>query len=197
MSPKLKVLRRVSGPPPIKGFRPYGEATNHRIADPVNLLYEEYEALRLSDYERLNHHQASVVMGVSRPTFTRIYARALQKIASAFVEGRQISIEGGKIFFDSDWFRCADCSCYFNNPEKDKPVEQCPLCGSQQVSGFEMEKTSGTRPSEVSYDECVCTVCGFEIPHQPGKPCNQEICPQCNGAMRRKKVLEFSHQKKS
>jgi predicted DNA-binding protein (UPF0251 family) len=179
----------------VKGFKPYGFVSASRAEEPVNLLYEEYEAMRLSDYEHYNHHQASIVMGVSRPTFTRIYASALQKLATAFVEGRQIAIEGGKIFFDSDWFQCTDCSCYFNNPEKDKPVERCPLCGSHRVSGFDMEKITSYKILADGQDECICTVCGFEIVHQPGKPCNQERCPQCNSVMRRKKVLEFSHQK--
>lgn len=195
MSPKLKVLRRVSSPPPVKGFKPYGVISPSRNAEPVNLLYEEYEALRLSDYEHYNHHQASVVMGVSRPTFTRIYASALQKLATAFVEGRQIAIEGGKIFFDSDWFECAHCSCYFNNPEKDKPVEACPLCGSGKISGFDMDKFSGHKNPDTGQNECVCTVCGFEMLHQPGKPCNQERCPQCNGAMRRKRAMECKNQR--
>jgi hypothetical protein len=50
-------------------------------------------------------------MGVSRPTYIRIYASALQKIAKAFVEGRLIFIEGGKVYFDSDWYRCNTCEC--------------------------------------------------------------------------------------
>jgi Zn finger protein HypA/HybF involved in hydrogenase expression len=72
-------------------------------------------------------------MGVSRPTFTRIYASALRKIAKAFVEGKQISIEGGKVYFDSDWFQCVTCKCYFNNPEKEEKPETCPLCGSANI----------------------------------------------------------------
>ena len=74
----------------------------------INLLYEEYEALRLCDYSMENHNRASEIMEVSRPTFTRIYASARQKLASAFVEGRQIVIEGGKVYFDSDWHICND-----------------------------------------------------------------------------------------
>jgi hypothetical protein len=76
-------------------------------------------------------------MGVSRPTFTRIYASARQKIANAFVEGKQISIEGGKVYFDSDWYQCQSCGCYFNNPEKDIKVEACPLCGAATFINFE------------------------------------------------------------
>ena len=100
-------------------------------------LYEEYEALRLCDYDMLNHHGASEAMAVSRPTFTRIYSSARRKLATAFVEGRQILIEGGKVYFDSDWYECKKCSCYFNNPEKEKFAEKCPLCGSDNVTGFE------------------------------------------------------------
>lgn len=141
MSPRIKVLRKVSNPPVIKGFKPYGSESGKHNSGVVNLLYEEYEAMRLSDYDNLNHHQASVMMGVSRPTFTRIYASALHKTAKAFVEGKQITIEGGKVYFDTDWYECQKCSCYFNNPEKEKAVENCPLCNSQQVDKFDYKNT--------------------------------------------------------
>lgn len=131
------MLRKVLNPPIIKGFKPYGNDGMHQEKGQVNLLYEEYEALRLCDYDGCNHHQASVIMGVSRPTFTRIYASALQKISTAFVEGRQISIEGGKVYFDSDWYRCSRCSCYFNNPEKQTEIANCPLCGSENINTYD------------------------------------------------------------
>jgi predicted DNA-binding protein (UPF0251 family) len=139
MSPRIKVLRKVSNPPLIKGFKPYGPESGKRNPEPVNLLYEEYEAIRLSDYNKLNHHQASREMGVSRPTFTRIYASALQIIAKAFVEGRQISIEGGKVYFDSNWYHCKNCTCYFNHPEKDSPIELCPMCGHTNFGEYEFD----------------------------------------------------------
>lgn len=135
------MLRKVSNLPIIKGFKPYGRESGKQNSGLVNLLYEEYEAIRLSDYDMLNHHQASVMMGVSRPTFTRIYASALHKTAKAFVEGKQLSIEGGKVYFDSDWYHCEKCTCYFNNPEIEKPVENCPLCNSQNVYKFDYKNT--------------------------------------------------------
>jgi predicted DNA-binding protein (UPF0251 family) len=140
MSPRLKTLRKVLSPPLIKGFKPYGNINANPGAEPVNLLFEEYEALRLCDYDRCNHHRASVIMGVSRPTFTLIYASALQKISIAFVEGRQISIDGGKVYFDSDWYRCLSCQCYFNNPEKQVLIEKCPLCGHDRIIDYEMQQ---------------------------------------------------------
>lgn len=186
MSPRIKVIRKVSNPPVIKGFKPYGIESGKQELDSVNLLYEEYEAIRLSDYDILNHHQASVMMGISRPTFTRIYASALQKIAKAFVEGRQISIEGGKVYFDSDWYHCKKCGCYFNNPEKEKPVTNCPLCGRQQVYKFDFENTYENVADNACYDMCICPDCGFEQEHQYGQPCSKQICPHCKSFMKRK-----------
>lgn len=140
MSPRIKTLRKVLNPPIIKGFRPYGNVGYDQDAEAVNLLFEEYEALRLCDYDYCNHHQASVIMGVSRPTFTRIYGSALQKISKAFVEGRQISIDGGKVYFDSDWYKCLDCGSYFNNPEKQIIIEFCPLCRQGRILAYDLAK---------------------------------------------------------
>ena len=84
MSPRIKTLRKVLNPPVIKGFKPYGAASQKQNSGIVTMLYEEYEAIRLCDYDMLNHYQASVMMGVSRPTFTRIYAAALKKNSKSF-----------------------------------------------------------------------------------------------------------------
>jgi len=139
MSPRTKTPRKVLSPPPIKGFNPYGVETGMPTMEPVMLMMEEYEALRLCDYDGCNQLQASVMMGVSRPTFTRIYAAALKKIAKAFVEGRRISIKGGKVYFDSDWYHCHSCNCFFNYPDKDKKLEGCPLCGQPDFTRYDHE----------------------------------------------------------
>ncbi len=184
MSLRIRVLRKVLNPPIINGFKPYGQESEKQNLDPVNLLFEEYEALRLSDYDKLNHLQGSVMMGVSRPTYTRIYASALQKIAKSFVEGRQITIKGGKVYFDRDWYHCNKCESYFNNPEKDKTIDECSLCGSQEFK--ELSYTSNSNITEKCKDLCYCPTCGFEQKHQRGKRCNQERCPDCNRTLKRK-----------
>ena len=33
---------------------------------------------------------------------------------------------------------------------------------------------------------CACSVCGHEVPHQPGVPCRDRKCPQCGGVMIRR-----------
>ncbi|NSW44373.1 MAG: DUF134 domain-containing protein [Bacteroidales bacterium] len=186
MSPRIKTLRKVSNPPIVKGFKPYGISSDKSHYEDVKLLYEEYEAIRLCDYDMLNHYQASVLMGVSRPTFTRIYASALKKIAKAMVEGRPISFEGGKIYFDSNWYQCYNCGCYFNNPEKEKTIEHCPLCGSIKVSEFEYEyNNENTTINENDDFFCVCPNCGYEQKHQYGEPCVKQICPRCHIVMKR------------
>lgn len=158
MSPRYRNIRKVAALPIVKGFKPFGATVEKPELNPVILLLEEYEALRLCDYECLNHHQASVFMGVSRPTFTRIYASALRKIAAAFVEGRAISIEGGKVYFDSEWYHCADCGCYFNHPEKNIELQNCPLCKSLNFHSC-MGNTEDSDIHDIGNEEVICFQC--------------------------------------
>ena len=145
MSPRIKTLRKVVSPPIIKGFKPFGPESSKVHTEMVYLLYEEYEALRLCDYDGYSQLQASGMMGVSRPTLTRIYASALKKIAKAFVEGRMITIKGGQVYFDSDWYHCDACNCFFNNPDKDLKMECCPLCGQKEYHSTDTFNPNATR----------------------------------------------------
>ena len=61
--------RKISNPPLMQGFKPFG--IPRRMLSQVSLLYDEYEAIRLLDYEGMNQDQAAVQMNVSRPTLTR------------------------------------------------------------------------------------------------------------------------------
>ena len=145
MSPRPKRLRKISNPPIISGFKPYGKKRGKGNNESVFLHYEEYEALRLCDYEMLSHFKASETMDISRPTLTRIYARARQKIAEALVTGSRITIEGGKVYFDSEWFSCDVCGCYFNNPEKLETLINCPLCKGNCFSNYELEDSESEK----------------------------------------------------
>jgi len=187
MSPRIKTIRKVLNPPIIKGFKPYGPGIQGVEIASISLLYEEYEALRLCDYDMYNHIQASLAMGVSRPTFTRIYGSARQKIAKSLVEGRQIIIEGGKVYFDSDWYSCATCHCFFNNPEREIEITNCPLCKSSSIKGYDQSVEVKSERKNSCDDMCVCAQCGYEQVHIPGNPCAQEICPRCNSHLTRKK----------
>lgn len=179
MSPRFKTRRKVLELPIIKGFKPFGILKNTKSSNPVILLIEEYEALRLCDYEQLNHHAASVEMGVSRPTLTRIYASALRKIAQAFVEGRSISIEGGKVYFDSEWFHCSTCTCHFNHSEKNNAPDVCPLCSSSDIQHILNDKEVIDEVCNSNVEYCICAECGEKIIKKRGFPCRKMICPNC------------------
>jgi predicted DNA-binding protein (UPF0251 family) len=128
-----KRIRRMNNPPHFKGFRPIGlPEENH----PVVLNYEEYEAIRLSDFKLFGQVESAQVMGVSRPTFARIYESARRKVAQAFVQGKPIVFEGGKVYFDSEWYSCNHCGCWFNHPAKEEEVTCCALCGSSDVEQY-------------------------------------------------------------
>jgi predicted DNA-binding protein (UPF0251 family) len=99
--------RKICNPPKMKGFKPYGMPIC-RI-DPVLLKFEEYESIRLVNYENNSQDKAAEQMNVSRPTFTRIYNKALRQIAKSFIEGTAIEIEGGNYELDKEWYRCKKC----------------------------------------------------------------------------------------
>lgn len=63
----------------------------------VTLHLDEFETIRLLDHVGMEQEQAAAQMRVSRPTVTRIYASARQKIANALVQGQAICIEGGPV----------------------------------------------------------------------------------------------------
>ena len=60
--------------------------------------------------------------------------------AEAFVKGSPIVFEGGKVYFDSDWYACNTCGCWFNHPEKHTAVSCCALCGSVAIEQFDKEE---------------------------------------------------------
>jgi predicted DNA-binding protein (UPF0251 family) len=111
----------------------------------IILHLEEYEAIRLADYDLLGQVEASAKMGVSRPTFTRIYESARRKVAEAFVTGSSIVFEGGKVYFDSEWYSCRSCGAYFNHVHWENDVVHCALCGDKEVAQFSDTPTTQQR----------------------------------------------------
>ena len=86
--------RRVCSEPLVDVFGPASEPDTGGVP-PVVLLVEEYEALRIMDYEGRTHEQCAAQMRVSRTTVTEIYERARHKVADALVNGRTLVIRGG------------------------------------------------------------------------------------------------------
>jgi predicted DNA-binding protein (UPF0251 family) len=61
----------------------------------VYLTLDEFEAVRLACLEGLKQIDASKLMKISRPTFSRILTSAQGKIADGLVNIKAIRIEGG------------------------------------------------------------------------------------------------------
>jgi uncharacterized protein len=120
--------RKVAMPPTMEGFKPFGVPMKN--LEPVILLFEEYEAIRLIDYENLIQEEAAERMGVSRPTITRIYDSARKNMATAFIEGKAILIQGGNFVSDDYWYRCNECKEVMIAM---KPIVQCRKCHSDNL----------------------------------------------------------------
>jgi len=87
--------RFVSGRPGSVVYKPAGISA--RTLEWVNLGLDEFETIRLLDHQGLDQEKAAELMGISRPTVTRIYISARKKIAEALTEGKALNIEGGPI----------------------------------------------------------------------------------------------------
>lgn len=110
MKPKKK--RTVLYPPHVQFFKPQGiQAQN---LNSVSVTVDEYEAVRLTDHEKLKHEEAAKKMNISRPTFTRLLESAHGKISDALVNGKAIRIEGGDFRFSGNRYRCRICGYYWN-----------------------------------------------------------------------------------
>lgn len=135
MRGRPKRVRKITSMPEIQGFRPFGLKRNARSDRTIFLLFEEYEAIRLSDYENYSQLVAADIMGISRPTYSRICTSARQKIAQALVEGSQIIVQGGSVKLDNNWHVCKVCGAIFNNTALNRNVK-CALCGNTKVSTY-------------------------------------------------------------
>lgn len=92
--PRNAKCRRVCQLPAHCRFSPEQPGKN----EAVELTVEEYETVRLMDYLGFNQESAAAQMGVARTTVQRIYAQARQKLLVFLVEGRPLTIGGGKLY---------------------------------------------------------------------------------------------------
>jgi predicted DNA-binding protein (UPF0251 family)/predicted Fe-Mo cluster-binding NifX family protein len=61
----------------------------------VTLKDEEWEAIKLADYKGMQQEEAARLMGLSRPTFSRVLSSARKAVAKALAEGAALEIGGG------------------------------------------------------------------------------------------------------
>jgi uncharacterized protein len=96
--PRPKCCRQVCGVPDKTYFKPRGIPAAD--LEEVVLSLDEYEAIRLADYEQFYQEEAAARMNISRQTFGRIIEEAHKKIADVLMNAKALKIEGGKVSFD-------------------------------------------------------------------------------------------------
>jgi len=93
-------LRTISCVGQGRGFKPVGVPAAELAVETLRI--DELEALRLADLEGLYQEAAAERMGVSRPTFSRILARARSAVARALVEERLLLVGEGPVVTGPD-----------------------------------------------------------------------------------------------
>ena len=128
-----KIDRSVACPPRFSSYKPTG--VGRARLDAIILSIDEYEAIKLANYDGLGQEEASAKMKISRPTFTRLLGSAQKKIADFIVNGKELKIEGGQIHFRENLLKCLDCGHKFRISIESN-VKQCPSCESSNLQDF-------------------------------------------------------------
>ena len=139
--------RGIQEPPKVQSFKPAGIPM--RFLERITLTVDEFEAIRLADYEQHDHRESARLMGISRPTFSRLIERARQKIGEALFEVKEIYIQGGNVYFRNNLFRCGRCSSVIRiNMDSTSPAA-CGECGSLNVIDL-ARRSAGSRSEQDS-----------------------------------------------
>ncbi len=140
--PRPKCCRRIDGEPPCGIFKPAGVPA--KLLEEIILTMDEFEAVRLADFDGLYQEQAAARMNVSRQTFGRIIAEARGKVARVLVEGLALRIEGGVIdMADGRIFSCRQCGHKWNEPYGTGRPASCPGCRSRNIARAEEDRGAG------------------------------------------------------
>jgi len=128
--PRPPCCRRVAGKPVAAIFKPAGIPA--RMLAEIVITLDEFEAIRLADFEGLYQEQAAEQMRISRPTFGRIVEVARRKVAEAIILGKALKIEGGPV--QEEPCRPLRCpACKFEWDESPNPQAGCPHCHRGQI----------------------------------------------------------------
>ena len=129
--PRPKKCRLVKKEPGVTFFKPQGIPL--RILEHAVITVDELEALRLSDFLGMSHEETAKELKVSRPTVTRMLARAHQALADALVNGKAIRIEGGDYILEGYECLCPKCGTHWSAPANGNHEQVCGKCSDAEV----------------------------------------------------------------
>ena len=125
--PRPRKCRWVEREPGVTFFKPQGIPL--RVLEHAVITVDELEALRLADYLGMSHEEAAKQLKVSRPTVTRMLARAHQTVADALVHGKAIRIEGGEYILEGLGCLCPKCGARGPSQTEGEADQVCVKCG--------------------------------------------------------------------
>lgn len=80
--------------PAISQFSPRGKVGR---PDEIELRIDQFEAIKLADYQGYNQSEGAKMMGISRPSFGRILRLGRKIVGDALVNGKIIRIRVGSV----------------------------------------------------------------------------------------------------
>lgn len=137
--PRPVKWRKIAKLPQFDYFHPGKNPGNDVVENCLKI--EEYEALRLKDFEGFDQDECARLMEVSRATFQRILLKARHKVADALINGKAIKIEGGNYTKNICTLVCRDCGKVWqegieNLQLKNRDGYMCGDCGSQHIACY-------------------------------------------------------------
>ena len=140
-----KCPRRLAALPGSVALKPQGIPLDQLKQSVLTL--DEYEAIRLADFEGLYHEQSAAQMKISRATFGRILESAHGKIADALINRKALCVKGGVVKMTRKrLFRCSKCEHTWELACGTCRPDGCPECGSEdffRVDGCHRQGSGG------------------------------------------------------
>jgi uncharacterized protein len=123
-----KCCRKIGCAPDKNYFKPRGIPSTE--LEEVVLSLDEFETIRLADFESLYQEDAAAKMNISRQTFGRIIESAHKKLADVLLNGKALKIEGGEVAMEETKnVRCPKCRKTFKSQTESEKELICPRCG--------------------------------------------------------------------
>jgi len=152
--------RRIFFQPNATYFKPAGIPMMH--LDETVISFDELEAIRLIDSERMEQNKAGKKMKISQSTLSRLLREGRKKLADAIINGQAIKIQGGN-------FKMVQPRGRGLGTGRGKGLGGGGRMGGPLAAG----------PGGI----CKCPKCGHEEPQIRGQPCMNKKCPKCQSPM--------------
>ncbi len=156
--PRRRRIRRIARIPKFNQFAPIGPV----MPEEVTLTLDEFEAIRLKDYQGIEQEKAAKEMNISQPTFHRLILEARKKVADALVNNKIINIKGGTY-------------------EMVQPIMQRRGMGRGRMGMRGRGRIGRLGAGPVGF--CICPRCGHKEAKVPGIPCSKVMCKKCGSLM--------------